>query len=398
MKAYAPVFDALYHAGEQVQLPGFWEEIPCHDAFRVLSDERLREVCRLFDERQLLSAGIYVGTAGSCDVSPLLREPPVTLLFLRRRGEEGWYQVVSHLHGLAPHVGAFAAALQDTNVVRWIEEMDESWEVKSVPVTARMSDLPILWSLEIPAIPATGLHALGRAHLDVVYRRLRQLGRDGAPLFLDFVACDWATLQKGMHPYVSRVRAHLDAIADNLRHRFRTGLWQPTNDTFTKLAFARRYGGPETVKELVIRSYYYDEGATEEHVSGGEADAGGPPDLDRAAAQLRAAYGRPDGVDRQHAWRQFHEATEIAISQPLMAKALLAADPEDRMRLAGKAAFAPIAIGELSQIANKAALPALDPRHAQARLSEGEWARALELLNSLTGSPPQKAARHVRKR
>jgi hypothetical protein len=380
------IYDALYRASQPATLPGPWRRLACHASFRQLSAQGLAEVTQLFSEPDLIAAGVMRSREGITEISPLLREPPVLLLFTYRQQESTPYQVIAGLRGLGPHVGGLSAVLQDRQVREWLAE-----DNGAMMLASSMNDIAILWSGEIPAAPAIGLHDIGGPRFEVLLRQLCDDGSDW-PRGFELAGCDLASLRATVDPYLSRVQRHLDELNKNLDANINCQWWQPTQARFEQLDFVLKYGTDAQVIKLLGDSTS-DLGLARDARQLPDSRA---PGLREAFEQQRAAYGRSEVYDRSSSWQRFHDSIRVNIAEPLLTQAQQTADPQERACLAARAAFTSVALGELHLLANKLALPSQDPKHCQASLTDGDLQRALELFNALNDA--KQAKKHARKR
>lgn len=375
------IYDALWHGSQPARLPALWDRLPCHASFRLLTDEALHQTLESFTEADLIASGLLRHDAGLAKVHPALSQFPALLLFTRRADGQ-ITQVVANLCGLGPQIGAVDAILQDASLGEIVAQSDVG-----LMVVSDMTDLAVLWSLQIPAIVPTGLARLNRAPLQAFVRALNSRQ-------LSLVLCDcWlSSLELGHSPYLGSVDRHLKNLERHLGSDLHHRWWTPSTGRLRDVAYALEHGTDEQVCHATYESILYGDpldGPVPLPISGE------PYDLPSALARWRDANLRSDPILRRESWQAVQLQLRRQIADPLLQHALQQADPGERTRWTALAAFVPLVMSELYQMEGKLGLSNLDWRSNLASMSDAQSKQILALLHSLLA---QLGGRHVDQR
>lgn len=253
-----------------------WTNVACHGSFLTVARSRKTNRAELRRARHEGANGLHLGVHKLKSLHPDLVTPGKLLLPLRTRPEEKPFQLVVGLKGVCRSTLLLGDVFGDYYFRHLLDSSDSP-----VLMAFTMPDLALLWSVGIPAVPATMIGDWTRGNLTALCELLGisrygepescqaspycgdapKPGGDNAPrdqgVPLPLVLVDWspAELKLVVRPQVAALRAHLAQLQTHLGidlEDFR--VWRPTDALIDKLRVIAAYGDASYVQQAMLAS------------------------------------------------------------------------------------------------------------------------------------------------
>lgn len=353
------IYQEVAAAGTPLELPGDWRALPSDPSFFRLADAAAlwEALLRKFAPQILIDSG--VGHAGDDDtlvMNPLLTSPKTILWALRKKPGAPPFQLVADLKCVHSKSWAFAAALFEYRTAPMIAAARNR-----VAVVFSMTDLAILRSLKMPAVPAGGLHFLPGPRSGSFCKlmgldrkpsqspnRLRSVAPPALVLF------DWSVANGAPMDLTEA-----DRIWKYWRNLQRNLGWEideyqrllPTAAELSKVRFLVQHEGWDRLREVLFDGPYENS----KSLGIDPSQERRPPGSLTEALQSwrRAGSSSSDPLMRRLAWNDVRELHDRQILDPLAREALATADPIQRNMLSTLADLSRLLYPQILQLTER---------------------------------------------
>ena len=319
--------------GTPFRLPSPWDRIKCHEGFCTLDEhpaQLLLDLHAQFADEDLLRAGAVVASAENmAAINPALVGNGEPTLALRRSSKRKPFCLLSEGRCLAARQWPLSAIAEDYRTLAFQRQLG-----RQLLVAGSMADVAVLWSLGVPAAPATGLSTLSRGQIDVFCKLmgipryssiLRKAdantggNRQKSAITLILVGWSPALLDIGQPAEIKDVRDHLKKLHTNLGIALDDVLvWTPDEAALTRMRTCLDVGTPRDVEAAVIDSLEANstplvETKVRRAVRLGYADA--------LSKWMAVQAGPVDRRKRQQAWDDLQQQYHLEMIEPLLREA-----------------------------------------------------------------------------
>lgn len=239
---------------------GLWGQLAASNDIRGQPPEPSHAVEALrakFSLDELLESSVLVRDFhGHVKLNPDLADHDATIVPLRFTPEANPFDFICCGNLLHHDTLPLLAALKDGRMKEQLEQTDN---VLCVP--SSMSDMAILWSIDIPAVPVTGLVDISKRMLRKFCRRfgLRRAGEPTPsidPPQLVFVGWNISRLELQPPPDLKKLTAHFRQIERSLQVSMDDEMyaWKPHQEEVKRVRFCLKHGDKEDVKGAILNS------------------------------------------------------------------------------------------------------------------------------------------------
>ena len=340
------VYESVAAAGLPVTFSGPWKGLPCDPSFfRLPSDltALLNNLQAQFDEKVLIESGVAcLDGRGAVEINPVLKSADLIVWALRRQSDAPPFQLVANQSSVRRSMWSFSSVFADGRTAKMIEDVADR-----VAVAFTMTDLAILWSLKIPAVPAAGLSRRSGNRLEVFCKSMN-ISRKPDEQFSTFASadktsttvgqprvlllCDWSVELLGKND--SLQAQQLWKYLGDLQKYLGLDLYdfqrlKPTPEEFAKLRFIMDHGRWEDVREAVLDGPYAE---SESLYVDKSLHRPTPDSLSVALGKWRRTqrHSKSDVTAQKAAWNDVLTVQDRQLFDPLTEEAERAKDPTER--------------------------------------------------------------------
>ncbi len=353
-------------------LEGLWSRLPASSRARLPpmnAAVALQSLLRQLSDEELRQSGVaVVGQDNTLVLDPRLTDPDGAIVPLRHEANEPPFELVTGGGCVLGRRLPACAVLHDAEYQRAIEACSNT-----LCVAFSMADVAVMLSLNIPAVPATGLDLVGGPELDdlcvcfglqrshsaqrpassrstrgpddgpvdakaTMKQKLAELNAKhevdgGTTTAPELMYLGWSPSQLSLSPpeRLEQVIAHFQGLHKHLEIAMDdVHLWEPTKAEVDRVRFCVQYGSPDELRQALLASMEHSAGTMVYYRQNAEEKRQAPTDYLSALAQLQHALrDSKDKEDQQEAWKAFERLLEQDLVAPLVRQAM-AAEPLPR--------------------------------------------------------------------